>query len=96
MGLFWFVTGAVSVGALMFVARSGQRYGWWQWALIVLYEAACVFGLAMAVTTYAEGNPTGGNVLLIIALGLAVVAFIGLRYALRLGVGTPKTKTAKA
>lgn len=97
MGLFWFLAGALSVGALIWVARGKKQYGWWQWALIVLYDLICVFGLAMALETYAEGNPTGGNVLLIMALGIAVVAFIGLRYALRLGAGTPsKAKTAKA
>ncbi|MCL6580570.1 MAG: hypothetical protein K6U08_02995 [Firmicutes bacterium] len=88
MGVFWFVAGAVSVGALLYIAAvSRPAWAWWKWVLVILFDAWCVFGLALSVTTYAEGNSKGGGVLLAIALGVTVVAVIILRALLRLGTG---------
>lgn len=83
--LYWLIAGAVSGGTLVYLVLKGPARSWWQWALISLLAVWCVFGLGMAVTTYGEGNATGGNILLLLALGVAVVGFAALRFILRAG-----------
>lgn len=82
---YWFIAGAVTAGALLYLVLRGPSRGWWQWALIVLFAAWCVVSLGATVATYGEGNAAGGNIMLLLSAGVAVVLFVGLRFALRAG-----------
>jgi hypothetical protein len=74
----------------------GPARTWWQWALIVLFDAWCVFGLALAATTYAENNAKGGNILPAIVLGITLVAFVVLRVLLRTGAAKTMARAGVA
>lgn len=83
--LYWFIAGAISGWALAYLVLKGPTRSWWQWALIALFAVWCVFSLGLTVTTYGEGNATGGNILLLLSLGVALAGFAGLRFVLRAG-----------
>ncbi len=96
MAVFWFAAGGLAIGALAVLALKGPSRTWWQWLLIALFDAWCVFGAAMAATTFAEGNAKGGWALLAIALVLSVAFLAVLRVLLRLGKGTAAAPQAAA
>lgn len=84
MDAFWFIAGALAVSVLLLLAVKGPKRNWWQWVLIVLFEAWCVFSLDLALTTYAEGNSKGGTILLVAGIVLSLVFFAVLRALLAL------------
>ncbi len=85
MAVFWFVAGACVGGAAVALVLRSQTRAWWQWVLIAAFAAWAVFAGALALYTFAEGNPKGGWILLVAGLVITLGLFAGLRAALRAG-----------
>jgi len=94
MSTFWFLAGTVVGAALVYLVLRGASREWWHWVLFVILGAWCVFGLDLAVTTYAEGNARGGNIFLIAALLTDLIGLVIVRALLTRGSEKTSVKAA--